>query len=207
MPGPGLISDYLRELSAQLPGQVVEELADGLNDTCEHYLNDGLDPDAAASAALAEFGDPQVIIAAFTRLSSPQRAARRLLLTGPSDRRVLGGGPDHQPGLDLACPERGSSPTRRDAAQRYRPARGRRLRPPVSGSRPCRHRRMYRYRRNRYGHDHHGRFCHPCAALASHPGPCGQRSPPRLHHTDTAPNSHAVSAAKAQLREPRSRAS
>ena len=83
MPGPSLISDYLRELSAQLPGQVVEELADGLNDTCEHYLDDGLDPDAAASAALAEFGDPQVIIAAFTRLSSPQRAARRLLLTGP----------------------------------------------------------------------------------------------------------------------------
>ena len=83
MPGPSLISDYLRELSAQLPGQVVEELADGLNDTCEHYLNDGLDPDAAASAALTEFGDPQVIIAAFTRFSSPQRAARRLLLTGP----------------------------------------------------------------------------------------------------------------------------
>lgn len=83
MPGPSLISDYLRELSAQLPGQVVDELADGLNDTCEHYLDDGLDPDAAASTALAEFGDPQVIIAAFTRLSSPQRAARRLLLTGP----------------------------------------------------------------------------------------------------------------------------
>jgi hypothetical protein len=83
MPRPGLISDYLTELSAQLPGPVVEELADGLNDTCEHYLSNGLDPDAAATAALTEFGDPQVIIAAFTRLSPPQRAARRLLLTGP----------------------------------------------------------------------------------------------------------------------------
>jgi hypothetical protein len=83
MPGTGLISDYLTALSAQLPEDVVEELADGLDLARQHYLRQGLDPDAAASAALAEFGEPQVIMAAFTRLSPIRHAARRLLATGP----------------------------------------------------------------------------------------------------------------------------
>ena len=39
MPGPSLISDYLTALSAQLPASVVEELADGLGQTRQHYLN------------------------------------------------------------------------------------------------------------------------------------------------------------------------
>jgi len=38
---------------------------------------------AAAEAAIAEFGRPQVILAAFTRASPARRAARRLLATGP----------------------------------------------------------------------------------------------------------------------------
>ena len=83
MPGPSLISDYLTALSAQLPAPVVEELADGLGQTRQHYLNQGLDPDAATDAALAEFGPPQVIVAAFTRVSPARRTARRLLATGP----------------------------------------------------------------------------------------------------------------------------
>lgn len=83
MPGPSLISDYLAALSAQLPAPIVEELADGLDQTRQHYLDQGLDADAAASAALAEFGESHVIIAAFTRLSPARRAARRLLATGP----------------------------------------------------------------------------------------------------------------------------
>jgi hypothetical protein len=83
MPRPGLISDYLTALSAQLPAPIVEELADGLGQTREHYLNQGLDPDAATGAALAEFGSPQVIVAAFTRVSPAGRTARRLLATGP----------------------------------------------------------------------------------------------------------------------------
>ena len=83
MPGPSLISDYLTALSAQLPAPVVEELADGLGQTHQHYLNQGLDPDAATDAALAEFGQPQVIVAAFTRVSPARRTARRLLATGP----------------------------------------------------------------------------------------------------------------------------
>jgi hypothetical protein len=87
MPEPSLISTYLAALSAQLPVPVVEELAGGLDETRQRYLAQGLDPDAAASAALAEFGDPGVIIAAFTRLSPGRRAARRLLAAGP----VVGG--------------------------------------------------------------------------------------------------------------------
>jgi hypothetical protein len=83
VPGPGLIGDYLRALSAQLPGPVVAELADGLDLTWRRYRGQGLGEGAAARAALAEFGDPGVIVAAFTRLSPARRAARRLLAIGP----------------------------------------------------------------------------------------------------------------------------
>ena len=83
MPEPSLISTYLAALSAQLPARVVEELAGGLDETRQHYLDQGLNPDAAVSAALAEFGDPDVITAAFTRLSPGRSAARRLLAAGP----------------------------------------------------------------------------------------------------------------------------
>jgi len=60
MSGPGLIDDYLAGLSAQLPGRIVEELADGLDETYHRYLGQGLDTDAAA------------------------RTARRLLAAGPA---------------------------------------------------------------------------------------------------------------------------
>ena len=83
MPGTSLIGDYLAALSAQLPAPIVAELADGLDQTRLYYLEQGLDPEAAAGAALAEFGQPDVIVAAFTRLSPARRAARRLLATGP----------------------------------------------------------------------------------------------------------------------------
>jgi hypothetical protein len=78
-----LTGAYLAELSAQLPSSIVAELADGLEQTHLHYLGQGLDPDAAARAALAEFGEARVIVAAFTRASPGRRAARRLLATGP----------------------------------------------------------------------------------------------------------------------------
>jgi hypothetical protein len=87
MPQTSLITDYLTVLSAQLPAPVVEELADGLDQTQQHYVKQGLNPDAAAGAALAEFGEPQVVVAAFTRLSPARHAARRLLAAGP----VVGG--------------------------------------------------------------------------------------------------------------------
>lgn len=82
-----VITDYLTALSAQLPAPVVEELADGLDQTCQRYLNQGLTPAAAARAAVAEFGTPEVILASFTRLSPARLAARRLLASGP----VVGG--------------------------------------------------------------------------------------------------------------------
>jgi hypothetical protein len=83
MAEPSLITGYLAALSAQLPAPVVEELADGLDQTLRHYLGQGLGATAAAEAAIAEFGPPQVILAAFTRASPARRAARRLLATGP----------------------------------------------------------------------------------------------------------------------------
>lgn len=83
MASSGVIADYLASLSGQLPAPVVEELADGLEQTCQHYLNQGLDAHGAADAAVAEFGAPEVIFAAFTRLSSARHAARRLLASGP----------------------------------------------------------------------------------------------------------------------------
>ncbi len=83
----GVIEDYLAVLSAQLPVSIVEELADGLDQTCQRYLDQGLEPGAAADAALAEFGDPQVILTDFIRLSPARHAARKLLATGP----VVGG--------------------------------------------------------------------------------------------------------------------
>lgn len=84
MPEPGLITRYQAELAAQLPAQIVDELADGLCETYQHYLGQGLAADAAAEAAIAEFGEPQLILAAFTRDSPARRAARRLLATGPA---------------------------------------------------------------------------------------------------------------------------
>jgi hypothetical protein len=83
MPEPGLIGDYLAALAAQLPTPIVAELADGLDQTHRHYLDQGLGPEDAARAALAEFGEPQVVVAAFTHASPARRAARRLLATGP----------------------------------------------------------------------------------------------------------------------------
>lgn len=84
MPGPGLIGDYLAGLSAELPGPVIEELADRLDEPYHCYLLQGLDPDAAALAAVAESGEPQVIVAAFTAASQGRKTARTLLAAGPA---------------------------------------------------------------------------------------------------------------------------
>jgi hypothetical protein len=83
MSGPRLIQDYLASLSAQLPAQIVEELADGLGETYRFYLRQGLAPDCAAQSAVAEFGAPHVIVADFNRANPARRAARRLLRIGP----------------------------------------------------------------------------------------------------------------------------
>ena len=87
MAEPRLISDYLAVLAAELPASIVEELADGLAETYRSHLRQDLTPDLAAQAAVAEFGDPHVIVADFTRVNPARHGARRLLLTGP----VVGG--------------------------------------------------------------------------------------------------------------------
>ena len=84
MAEPSLTGDYLEELSARLPASIVAELADGLEQTHRHYLGQGLGADAAARAALAEFGEPEVVVAAYTRASPARRGARRLLVSGPA---------------------------------------------------------------------------------------------------------------------------
>ena len=83
MSGPGLIDSYLAELSADLPGRIVDELADGLDETYRRYLGQGLAQDAAARAAVAEFGEPRAVMAAFTDASRGRKAARALLAAGP----------------------------------------------------------------------------------------------------------------------------
>jgi hypothetical protein len=83
VPGSGLIQEYQAAISARLPGRIAEELADGLDDTYRSYLGRGLSPDAAARAAVAEFGEPETVVAAFTRSSPSRRLARQLLAIGP----------------------------------------------------------------------------------------------------------------------------
>jgi hypothetical protein len=84
---PRLIRDYLAVLAGQLPASIVDELADGLAETHRSHLRRGLSSDAAAEAAVKEFGSPEEILAGFARVNPARRAARRLLGLGP----VVGG--------------------------------------------------------------------------------------------------------------------
>jgi hypothetical protein len=84
---PRLIRGYLQVLAAQLPGPIVEELADGLTETYRSYRTRGLPADAAAEAAVEEFGSAEEILAGFARVNPARQAARRLLGLGP----VVGG--------------------------------------------------------------------------------------------------------------------
>ena len=84
---PSLIRGYLEVLAAQLPASIVDELADGLAETHRSYIGRGLSSDAAAEAAVAEFGTPEEILAGFARVNPARRTARRLLGLGP----VVGG--------------------------------------------------------------------------------------------------------------------
>jgi hypothetical protein len=84
---PRLIRGYLQILAAQLPGPIVEELTDGLTETYRSYRIRGLPADAAAEAAVEEFGPAEEILAGFARVNPARQAARRLLGLGP----VVGG--------------------------------------------------------------------------------------------------------------------
>jgi hypothetical protein len=83
MAGHELIDAQLALLARRLPAQAVEELADGLAEAYEAHLAALGEPGAAARAALAEFGDADVITAAFVRDSPWRRTSLALLATGP----------------------------------------------------------------------------------------------------------------------------
>lgn len=78
-----LIDHQLAELGRRLPTDTVDELADGLAQTYQQHLATGLQPAAAAAAAIAEFGDADQLTTAFTRAAPGRRAALTLLATGP----------------------------------------------------------------------------------------------------------------------------
>jgi hypothetical protein len=93
VPGPGsgragaepdALRGYLAVLAARLPPSVTDELADGLIETYQSYQSRGLAREAAAVAAVAEFGPAEEIAAAFTPVNPARRAARRLLGIGPT---------------------------------------------------------------------------------------------------------------------------
>jgi hypothetical protein len=79
----GLIAAYRDDLLAQLPAHLADEVSDGLVDAQEKYVGQGLNPDEAASAAIAEFGNAGVVAEAFRRACPAWRAARVLIVTGP----------------------------------------------------------------------------------------------------------------------------
>jgi hypothetical protein len=104
MAGPGLIpasldlaarrvlEGYLGELARSLGGPrptraaIVAEVADGLTEATAAHQTRGLPPATAAAAAVAEFGDAQVIAAGFgpeLAAETGRRVGLGLLATGP----------------------------------------------------------------------------------------------------------------------------
>ncbi|MFG1969088.1 hypothetical protein ACGFJC_07180 [Nonomuraea fuscirosea] len=83
MAGHELIAAQLGILAVRLPAEAVEELADGLHEAYADQLRRHGDPDVAARAAIAEFGDAETVTAAFVRVSPWRRTALMLLATGP----------------------------------------------------------------------------------------------------------------------------
>jgi HAAS domain-containing protein len=90
--GPEAVADYLATVSARLPGPtaaratITEELRDGLLAAIEVHQARGCPAQEATAAAIAEFGDPHTVAAAFRpELAAVQarRVALALLATGP----------------------------------------------------------------------------------------------------------------------------
>jgi hypothetical protein len=90
--GRDAVADYLAEVGAQLPGpiaaraRITDELGDGLMEALETHQARGCSPQEATAAAIAEFGDPPMVAAAFgPELAAVQarRVALGLLVTGP----------------------------------------------------------------------------------------------------------------------------
>lgn len=86
------VTDYLAAIAAQLPGPpsarvaVTDELRDGLREALQTHQARGCSQAEATAAAIAEFGDPHTVAAAFgPELGAVQarRVALALLVTGP----------------------------------------------------------------------------------------------------------------------------
>jgi hypothetical protein len=89
----GAVAAYLATLDRHLPGprrqraDIGAEIADGLLAAADRHRSCGAAPAAAVRAALAEFGPPEVVAAAFAGELAAVRARRLLtglLLTGPA---------------------------------------------------------------------------------------------------------------------------
>jgi hypothetical protein len=87
-----ILEGYLATLAARLPGPsrtrqaILAELGDGLADATQAYYARGLGPAAAAQAAVAEFGQPPALAAAFApELAGAQarQTALALIRSGP----------------------------------------------------------------------------------------------------------------------------
>jgi hypothetical protein len=79
-----LIEEYLATVRRRLPADAVDELADGLAQTYQAHLSRSRDPVVAATAAITEFGDPDLVSRAFTHAAPGRRTALALLATGPA---------------------------------------------------------------------------------------------------------------------------
>jgi HAAS len=87
------VERYLSELATELlPGpratrtRVLAEVRDGLTDTIDAHLADGMPPDAAATTAIREFGDPATVAHSFAEelaTASARRTIAAFILTGP----------------------------------------------------------------------------------------------------------------------------
>jgi len=83
-----LVRAQLARLDRRLPHDLADEVADGLRSTYERHLRAGAHHDSggradAAAAAIAEFGDADVVADAFLAASPGRLTARALLATGP----------------------------------------------------------------------------------------------------------------------------
>src|SRR3954464_5628431 len=86
------LEHYLGELSARLHGpraartRVLAEIRDGLTETVDAHLACGIPPDAAATTAIAQFGDPATVARCFApelATASARRTIATFIATGP----------------------------------------------------------------------------------------------------------------------------
>jgi HAAS len=92
MTGGPLVDAYLGQVAASLPGpaqarrDILAELRSGLLDAVDAHRSAGLPADAAAEAAITEFGDPRQVAGAFRpylAMRQARRVALTLIVTGP----------------------------------------------------------------------------------------------------------------------------